>query len=424
MTSALDTAELELAAAVDADEGHRPVLFSQRLAERLPSFLGSIRVRLAVLYSVILFALGAFVVVGIYTAISRSLDNEPVSSGSTRIEVPVRGGPPVDIELIPEDEYNRRLEAAVNARTLDNLRKYSFIALGSLFVGSLLVGWFVAGIVLRPIHRITRVAREIQATDLSRRINLRGSNDELRQLADTFDDMLARLDAAFESQRRFIHEASHEIRNPLAVMRTNMEVALSDPDASADDLRAAGEVVERAAARMSTLVDDLLLHARREEPANRAGLVDVAPIISEIASDFRAAAEQVEVRIDHVTMPDLWVLGDGMQLRQALANLIANAVRHSPPGSAVRVAGGADEAWIWMSVEDRGPGIAEEDRDRVWQRFWRGDRRRAREQGRSGLGLTIVKQIAERHRGRVQLLSEVGKGSTFIIWLPLVAPPT
>ena len=112
-----------------------------------------------------------------------------------------------------------------------------------LFVGSLGVGWFAASIVLRPIERITRVAREIQATDLSRRINLRGPNDELRRLADTFDAMLARLDAAFESQRRFIHEASHELRNPLAVIRTNVEVAMADPDTSKEEFTELGAVV-------------------------------------------------------------------------------------------------------------------------------------------------------------------------------------
>src|SRR5690606_9012714 len=176
---------------------------------------------------------------------------------------------------------------------------YSFTALGLLFIGSLGTGWIVSGRVLRPIGRITGVAREIQATDLSRRIHLRGPNDELRQLADTFDAMLARLDAAFESQRRFIHEASHELRNPLAVIRTNLDVALSDPDATVDDLREVGELVGRTAERMSSLVDDLLYYARQEEPANRAGLIDVAPLVSDAVAEFRAAAESAGLGLDH-----------------------------------------------------------------------------------------------------------------------------
>jgi signal transduction histidine kinase len=322
------------------------------------------------------------------------------------------------------DTFMNNLEQTVNRRTLDNLRRYSFMALGMLFAGSLVVGWFAAGIVLRPIERITRVAREIQATDLSRRINLRGPNDELRRLADTFDAMLARLDAAFESQRRFIQEASHELRNPLAVIRTNVEVAMADPDASKEDFTELGAVVGRTAERMSTLVDDLLSYARRGEPANRAGLIDVAPIVVETAAEFRVSAEAQNVRIDYVTTPGLWVHGDGTQFRQALANLVGNAIRHAPAGSSIRVAAGLQDSWVWMAVEDRGPGISAEDQERVWQRFWRGDKRRAREEGRSGLGLSIVKSIVERHGGRVQLLSELGKGATFILWFPYTAPGT
>jgi signal transduction histidine kinase len=173
---------------------------------------------------------------------------------------------------------------------------------------------------------------------------------------------------------------------------------------------------------MSTLVDDLLSYARRGEPANRAGLIDVAPIVVETAAEFRASAEALGIRIDYVTTPGLWVHGDGTQFRQALANLVGNALRHAPSGTAIRVAAGLQDDWVWMAVEDRGPGISAEDQERVWQRFWRGDKRRAREEGRSGLGLSIVKSIVERHGGRVQLLSELGKGATFILWFPYSAP--
>ena len=205
-----DTAELLLTDIARSESestgGHRPALFSERFAERLPSWMGSIRVRLAVLYSVILFVLGAFVVVGIYFAVSHKLDDRHLSSQGTFFGVTTPDGRTL-IGVTSQEDYDafvNNLERSVNQRTLENLRRYSFMALGMLFVGSLGVGWFAAGIVLRPIERITRVAREIQATDLSRRINLRGPNDELRRLADTFDAMLARLDAAFESQRRFI----------------------------------------------------------------------------------------------------------------------------------------------------------------------------------------------------------------------------
>jgi signal transduction histidine kinase len=390
---------------------------SRGLADRLPLWMGSIRLRLTIIYSVLLFGLGALVVLGIYTGLSRSLGNESMTASQQFIARTPDGVISGDVITAAE------LERAINRRTLDNLRNYSLTALGLLFAGSLGVGWYVSGLMLRPISRITTVANDIQARDLSRRINLSGPNDELRQLADTFDAMLARLDAAFESQRRFIQEASHELRNPLAVIRTNLEVVMSDPDASVADFREVGAVVSRTSARMSTLVDDLVLYARREEPANRAGLIDVAPLVSEAAAEFRVAAESKSVSLDAIASPGLWVHGDATAIRQALANLLVNAIRHAPDGSAVRVAGGTEEAWVWLAVEDQGPGIAPEDQDKVWTRFWRGDRKRAREEARSGLGLTIVRQIIERHNGRVQLLSEIGRGSTFVLWFPAAEGP-
>ena len=394
------------------------------LVERLPSWMGSIRFRLTVLYSVLLFGLGAIVVAGIYTAAvaqPRRAAGLPAGAGDRR-----RADSPTGCVVLPaEAEFApaRRLREAgqrASPRTASAATRSP--RSGLLFIGSLGVGWVVAGRVLRPIGRITVVARDIQATDLSRRINLRGPDDELRQLADTFDDMLDRLDEAFESQRRFIQEASHELRNPLAVIRTNLEVALADPDADADDLRTTGEVVGRSVERMSTLVDDLLLYARHEAPAERREALDVGAIVDEVAAEFQATASARGVELRVSAPRGLWVRADPIGLRQALANLLANAVRIVAPGTAVTASAGRREGWVWMSVQDHGPGIAAEDHQRVFQRFWRGDRRRAREEGRSGLGLTIVRQIAEAHGGQVHLESEVGVGSTFSVALPAADP--
>jgi signal transduction histidine kinase len=310
----------------------------------------------------------------------------------------------------------------VNERALDALRVYSFWSLLALFFTSLVVGWIVSGRMLRPLGEISNSVREIQASDLKQRIDLGGPNDELRQLADTFDDMLGRLDEAFEGQRQFIHQASHELRNPLAVIRTNLEVTLSDPDASADDLRRTAEVVERSSERMARLVDDLLVYARKGTLSLERDPVDVAQLIDEAAEEFNAPAVAAGVHFVHHADSGLWVVGDRLALRQALGNLLANAIRYAPEGSTVRLRGGLDGPWVWMAVEDQGPGIDPSDRDRVFQRFWRGNPRAGREQGRSGLGLTIVRQIAEAHGGEVKLVSQVDHGSAFALWLPALAP--
>jgi len=383
-----------------------------RFADRLPAWMGSIRFRLTVVYSSVVFGLAALAVTVIYLGLRYTLENQTVG---TVYETPQ--GRLIEVDTA---QY---LQNRAYGRALESLRVFSFGALLALFFVSLVVGWFVSGRMLRPIGQITRAVRRIQASDLSQRINLGGPDDELRRLADTFDDMLGRVDDAFESQRQFIHEASHELRNPLAVIRTNLEVTLSDPDATAEELRHTAEVVERSTERMARLVDDLLVYARKGTLSLERQPVDVALLISEAADEFAAPAEAAGQALEQEAPPGLWVLGDRLALRQALANLLANAVRLAPAGTTIRVRAGREGPWVWMSVEDQGPGIAPEDRERVFQRFWRGDPAESRAQGRSGLGLTIVRQTAESHGGEVKLATELGRGAAFAIWLPAIAAP-
>ncbi len=392
---------------------------SSRLVGRLPTWMGSIRFRLTAVYSVVLFGLAAIVVGLIYFGLSRSLDDEPVSRRESTLAI---FNTPEGLVLSPaEIEVPDQLaifEHEVNKRALDQLERYTFGALGLLFVASLGVGWWVAGMVLRPVGRITDVAREIQATDMSRRIGLTGPNDEVRQLADTFDDMLGRLQSAFDSQQRFIQEASHELRNPLATMRTNLDVALANPDATASELREVSTVVSRSAERMSTLVDDLLVHARHEVPDERTEVVDLGEIVANSADEFRLPAAERDIEV-HVSTEPVAVCGDRSALRRVVANLLANAVRLAPEGSTISVRAGEAHDRAYLSVGDEGPGIDPGDHERVFQRFWRGDAEATRIDTRSGLGLAIVRQIAEGHGGNVVLESAPGVGSTFTIWLPL-----
>ncbi|CAB4569817.1 unannotated protein [freshwater metagenome] len=342
---------------------------SYRASKRLPAWMGSIRFRLTAVWSILVFGLAALVVGGIYLGLHNSLSNQKISATAFQV-----GG----ITFIQPDQA-QLVQRSVNERALDALRVYSFWSLLALFFTSLVVGWIVSGRMLRPLGEISNSVREIQASDLKQRIDLGGPNDELRQLADTFDDMLGRLDEAFESQRQFIHEASHELRNPLAVIRTNLEVTLSDPDASAEDLRHTAEVVERSSERMARLVDDLLVYARKGTLSLERDPVDVAQLIDEAAEEFNAPAVAAGVHLMHHADSGLWVIGDRLALRQALGNLLANAIRYSPEGSTVRLRGGLDGPWVWMAVEDQGPGIDPSDRDRVFQRFWRGNPRAGRE---------------------------------------------
>ena len=390
---------------------------SVRAARRMPSWMGSIRFRLTVIYSSVLFGLAAILLGAIYLGAARTLDQQEVYQ-SVDVRVLTSQGW-VTIDRL----YFRNIEQLANQRALETLREYTFAGLSVLFLSSLGVGWIVAGRVLRPIEQITDVARDISATDLSRRIELGGPHDELRDLADTFDDMLERIDDAFEEQRRFIHEASHELRNPLAVIRTNIEVTLSDPGADPDELRRTLEVVDRSTERMSRLVDDLLVYARKGTTAREKAPVDASTLVVEAVDEFRAPAEARSLTVAGAAPAGLWLLADRHALKQALANLLANAVRLAPEGTTIRVTAGRQEPWVWLAVQDEGPGIAADDQDRVFQRFYRGDGKAGREEGRSGLGLTIVRQIAQAHGGTVKLVSEPGRGSAFALWLPAMAVP-
>jgi signal transduction histidine kinase len=390
---------------------------------RLPEWMRSIRVRLTLLYSAVLFGIAALLVGAIYAGVSIQLRSEPFTQ---QLEVRQFVRMP-DGTVVPTDRFvlpdARAVERAVNQQTLNRLANFSFGALGVLFLTSLGVGYVISGRVLAPIGRITDVAREIQASDLSQRIHLQGPDDELKNLADTFDGMLDRLDQAFASQRRFLADASHELRNPLAVVRTNLDVVLDDPDSDAADLRRGADVARRAGDRMARIVDDLLLLARHDRTQTRTTDVDLGDLVTEIADEFVAAAEAGDVVVEPSSSSGLIVSGDPDALKRALANLLDNALRVSPPGGRVVVGAGAADGWIWAGVADEGPGIAPEHHERVWERFWRADHGRARTDGGAGLGLAIVRQICDAHGGFVRLSSEVGVGSTFLLWFPRAGAP-
>jgi len=405
---------------VGADSMSPAVRGMVRVADAMPDWFGSVRFRLTAIYSLVLFGLAAFMVAGLYAVLSARLGDEYLyrSYQVTRVEE-VPGG----LRLTPTEVRAgyRSVEALANERALMLLRSYSASALFLLFLASLGVGWFVAGRVLAPIGRITSVARDIQATDLSRRIGLGGPPDELKELADTFDAMIERLDGAFDAQRRFIQETSHELRNPLAVIRTNLDVALSDPDPDPAELRRTLEVVGRTAARMSHLVDDLLVYGRLGAPAHELGPVEIGALAAEVGEEFRAPAGERSIEVttsagDGNDPYEVW--GDRLGLRQAVANLLANAVRLAPGGSSIVVDTGGDETRVWISVSDDGPGIAPELRSQVFKRFWRGDRSTRDTGTHSGLGLAIVDQIVREHGGQIELNDSGTGGSRFTLLLP------
>lgn len=383
---------------------------------RPPQSWQTIRVRLSLTYSAVLFGTAAAVVVTVYLVLTSWLDARPLDP----VEVPqawkddlgqwhVIGGSTFQAADIAN------VEAAANHKTLGMLRELSLFALAGLFLTSMTVGWWLSGRALRPLRRITATTREITATDLSRRIALNGPRDELRELADTIDDMLGRLDSAFTAQRRIIGDASHELRNPLAVIRATVDAVLAQDDITPTIRAEATAVVERATVRMTHLVEDLLASARRDSDAFDDVDVDLATLVEEVAASYAVLAESRGITVVRQVTPGPVVAGDAHALARAVDNLVSNAVRLSPAGTAVTIGSGTRDGWAWLAVRDHGPGIADEDRERIFDRFFTTSRAGG---GGAGLGLAISRQIIESHDGTIAVHSAVGIGSTFVVWLP------
>jgi signal transduction histidine kinase len=393
-----------------------------RLRRWIPSWMQTIRFRLTVTYSAVLFGLAALVLGGTYLALSSTteaaqLESFPVEKWYKDEHGNYKPKPGHTFEAAELDQ----MEAAVNYETLNRLKTYSFAAVGGLFVASLGTGWWLSGRVLRPVRQITESARHISATDLSRRINLDGPQDELRALAGTVDDMLGRLEGAFAAQRQMVDDASHELRNPLAVIRANVDAVLGVEDTTPAARAQAVTVVTRATDRMTYLVEDLLASARRSSPAFVDVDVDLASLANDTADEYGLLVSGRGLRITRRLSEGPRVAGDPQALQRAIDNLLSNAVRLAPDGSELVLAVGSRSGWAWVALRDSGPGIAPVDRERIFDRFYRGvngETDPSEGDRRTGLGLAIVRQIIESHGGAVAVHSEEAVGSTFVLWLP------
>ncbi|MCH8865093.1 MAG: HAMP domain-containing protein [Chloroflexi bacterium] len=270
---------------------------------------------------------------------------------------------------------------------------------------------------LSPVSQITRTARSIEtSTDLARRVGYHGPKDEIGQLAATFDQMIEHLHQVFQSQKHFVADASHELRGPLTVIRGNLDLLkrnLSEPERG-ESIR----VIETEIVSMAKIVSDLLTLAEVESgQSGRQELVSLKEILSDEIERVKSLAGNHGINIGR--QENLEVKGDAQKLKQLLGNLVDNAARYTPQGSTITLSLYRDGEWACLEVTDNGPGIAPEHLPHIFDRFYRVDKARSRASGGTGLGLAIVKGIAEQHRGRVTVTSELGKGSTFTVWLGL-----
>ena len=393
---------------------------TSRSARRLaaPRWAQSIKFRLALTYAVTVYAVGSLLIGGLYAYQVNQLEDPKLAYGTATL-TDARTGESIQMTVLTRNAVQTHalevFERSVNLSAIENLKRASLVGLMILVVIAFLIGWALATVTLRPISQMVAVARDITGSDLSRRISLDGPDDELRGLADTFDAMLDRLQTTFEDQRRFVQDASHELRNPLAVARTNLELALSNPDASAEDLRRSVEVAHRSTGRMTHIVEDLLIQARAGVPQIDKVVFDLVGVADEVRQQFLGPASERSIVISVESTEPVMVKGDEQALTRVVLNLLSNALRFAPEHSAVEMSVYAEDCQAKLTVADRGPGLSAEDQQQVFTRFWRGKNAGPG----SGLGLSIVKRVVERHGGTVSVVSELGRGSSFSVTLPL-----
>jgi two-component system, OmpR family, sensor kinase len=283
-------------------------------------------------------------------------------------------------------------------------------------------GWFLAHRALLPVDRMTQAARRIGASQLNARLELTGSDDELDRLAATLNSMLSRLEAAFNEMRQFTADASHELQTPLTILRGEMEIALRSPRSEAEYIEVMKSGLEEIE-RISLLVEGLLLLARSDAGVLKMDCkpVDLLMVTEEVIDRLvsLARSQQISLTLGHIE--SLEVPGDIVHLKRLLFNLVDNAIKYTPRGGNVTVSVEKVETFAVVSVADTGIGVLEEDNQKVFQRFFRSAEARSGTQGGSGLGLSIVKSIAEGHGGKVELTSVPGQGSTFRVYLPLTS---
>ena len=379
-------------------------------------FRPTLRIRMALLYGGLVLLVGVSLLFTSIVLLDRSISRLPFFNTVGKVTLKDQGG------------HVRTIDPSAIGTEARNSSVNYLLHTGLIYFGIIVVigttgGYLLAKQALRPISKLTATAKQLSTETLDQRINLGGPDDELRELADTFDEMLGRLDAAFDSQRLFVANASHELRTPLSVIRTELEVTLGDPDADVAELRRMGEVVESAAERAQNLVASLLTLARLQA-VGRGELevtdgIDIAAIVPVALTNIEAEAQEKQIVVQTELEPAL-TSGDPRLLERLIGNLVENGVRHNVQGGWLRVRVGENEDRVWLHVSNGGPVIAATDVDALFEPFRRGGRRTGTRG--SGLGLAIVRLIVDAHHGRLQAAAPPFGGLAIRIELPRYRP--
>jgi signal transduction histidine kinase len=382
----------------------------------------TVRARLTLLYSGLFAVCGAIVVAVSYAQVARlsasGQGRPPASSGGALApfaaqcraeEISAHPDPGV---LAKCAAYFQRLGAQGQRDfTASHLLQYSLITLAAVIALAAILGWIAAGRALRPVQQITTAARAASEHNLSARVAPRGPRDELRELAETFDEMLGRLQAAFEGQQRFIANASHELRTPLAVMRATVDVVLGNPDSTPGDLRGMAGDIRAAVDHAEHLIGALLILARNERGLTVREEIDLATAAEDVLDTAGLGDRRV-----HATLEPAVISGDPVLAERLIANLADNAVRYNLPAGDIWISTRTVAGSSQLTVANTGPVISPADAGRIFQPFQRLSDRTSHDG--SGLGLAIVASIAAIHGGSVTARPRADGGLTVTVTIP------
>ncbi len=391
-------------------------------ALRWPPWPQKVRARLALLYAVLFLVSGSALLGLTYglvaanlPAASSSSSSSPIIAGFDRAQLAKlrkacrQPHPDPGTVAACKEAFTAGATtgaASVRQRALNSLLTFSLVGLGLMTVASGGLGWFVSGRVLRPVRAITETARRASDQHLGERLALTGAQDELKELADTFDDMLGRLDLAFAAQRRFVANASHELRTPLTVMRTAIDVTLAKPNRTTQQLEDMAARVRRSIDRAEAMIDALLVLA----------ISDQGPVTRELLDLSAVAEDALELAVPGVTRLGLTVAaelapaettGDQQLIERMVWNLVDNAVTHNEPGGWIMVSTGRSTQGAFLSIANSGAPVPADALPTLTEPF---RRLGPRKEGGFGLGLSIARSVSAAHGAELELSSQPGGG--------------
>lgn len=392
---------MRLSASIKQGWALRPTLFQPTLRLRLVLYAGGLSLCLNLILALFINAFASALFPQSTVALT-----QPLSSLSLGLATPQ----PIDQSVL----------TGIQQTLLSQLRMISVIGLALITVLTGVGAYWLAGRTLRSLRSVSHAAQQISASTLDSRLAFQGPTDEVKELADAFDNMLDRLQRAFSQQSQFVADAAHELRTPLATLRTNLDVIMAHRRATLADYHDTSVVMERTLTRLEQLVDSLLVLAT-DERGWIFEAISLEPLLQNVLCNLEATAQEQQITL-HLDCPrHIRLQGDEVLLACTFSNIIENGMQYNKPGGMVTVQVREEAGCAWITISDTGIGIASKHQAHIFDRFYRVDQSRARHRGGAGLGLPIAMHITRQHGGNIGVRSAPGEGTAFTIRLPLLS---